>query len=109
MPRGVDGISLHLTTFNAVADFLCAGVVTGKKPPATVSVSDDDLTIVHGLHVRGAPCATSRSASSRKRDAGLATPGGSIGYYNLTHKDAPVVLVPGDGTIPVVAAETISK
>jgi ABC-type amino acid transport substrate-binding protein len=32
-------------------------------------------------------------------DAGLATPG-SIGYYNLTHKDVPVVLVPGDGTIP---------
>jgi ABC-type amino acid transport substrate-binding protein len=32
-------------------------------------------------------------------DAGLATPG-SIGYYNLTHKDAPVVLVPGDESIP---------
>jgi polar amino acid transport system substrate-binding protein len=32
-------------------------------------------------------------------DAGLATPG-SIGYYNLTHKDAPVVLVPGDESMP---------
>jgi polar amino acid transport system substrate-binding protein len=32
-------------------------------------------------------------------DAGLATPG-SIGYYNLTHKDAPVVLVPGDDSVP---------
>jgi polar amino acid transport system substrate-binding protein len=32
-------------------------------------------------------------------DAGLATPG-SIGYYNLTHKDAPVVLVPGDDSEP---------
>jgi ABC-type amino acid transport substrate-binding protein len=32
-------------------------------------------------------------------DAGLATPG-SIGYYNLTHKDAPVVLVPGDESSP---------
>jgi polar amino acid transport system substrate-binding protein len=32
-------------------------------------------------------------------DAGLATPG-SIGYYNLTHKDAPVVLVPGDASMP---------